>query len=1427
MVLGGAGAALRTPAGRDVVVRAALETVKGELDGSLSVGDVGGSFTGGLEARDVLLTDLDGKPVVQVPRLEMRYRVRDLLSGRVVLGQLKLSDPTVHLVADSTGTLNLERVLRLDRPGGGGPSPLIAFRDVEITEGTITLPGDAESNGAGGAPRTVERLAARLSYARLSSPLPGEKALRFDIADLQARVSSPAVDLRGARGTVEILGDSLAVDLDEVRLPGSVASVRGAVTWPRDTLLYALDVRASRMATADLRWIMPELRAGLAGRASATLRSQSGDVLEVRLTNLALTGAGGGGALRGTLGLVLGPGSHRTLQGTDLVADSLDLEYVRPLLDTLPVAGRLTGRFRGEGPEERLAVEVDWTFQDSLVPGWPRSHMTGSGVVALGGEDGLAFHEFAVREARLDMRTVQRLVPLDLLGEVDAVGTLNGPWEQAAFSGTLRHRDGALPPTVARGVLRVDSRVDPLGLWADLSLDSLALDGMRPSYPVLRVGGTFAGDVRLSGYLDSLGLEARLVGPAGEVAAQAQLFFDGSRRGAHWLDAQFLRLDLRRLSDALPATSLRGRLRGRALLDSAAAARVSGELQLGGSLVAGSALDSLHARFGLAHSVLSIDTLSLAGPHLVAWASGGLGLAGGPADTLRIEARTDSVGVVEPVARWLAQARQAPDGAPSGAMDAVASVAGTLDNAALSVRLRTPRLRWGPLKLRGAEARGQWQTGDRGVVALDGAADSLGWDRFAFSALEARVRGRRDSLGWFARSRWGDFAAGLAAGRLMTDTARSDLVVDSLALRLPSEVWFLAPHSRFAISDSVIAIDSTALESASGGSKVALAGSVPRVGRGSLAVSLEGIPLADAWALWQRDPSEVWGTLSGTFTLAGLARDPVMHGKAALQDLAFRGFRAPYVNGTFEYRARRLAGEFAFWRGGQQVLGMAVDLPLDLALSGAPADRKLPGALSILVRADSVDLGFVEAMVPLARQTGGRLSADFGIAGTWSRPQLTGTIAVNQGAATFPALGVRHEDLYGRLTLVGDTIRVDSLAFRSGAGAATVRGFVRLAELTRPVLDLRIGARDFRVMDVRDYLGFAASGEVTLRGPVYGATLTGRGTVPSGVMYFTDLITKQVVNLEDTRYADIIDTALVRRQGLREEFENRFLDSLRIDGLVLGMGSEVWLRSAEANFQLTGELAVSKVADRYRLDGTLGTPRGTYRLPLTTTIKSEFSVTRGELQYFGTPDLNAAVDIDARHVVRRPDQNVNVDVHIGGTLYAPRLALTSDIRPPIPETDIISLLLFGTSSVQAIGESGRNRELITTALSRYAAAAVSGQLERSLITDLGVPLDLVQIRPGDVLGTGGPVLSGTEIAVGKQVTMFGLPTFWTVSPRICPDQIRNFVDVPKNLGASAELRLTRQWRLAASRDPVGPCAGLTSTRSAYQFGLDLFWERIY
>ncbi len=620
------------------------------------------------------------------------------------------------------------------------------------------------------------------------------------------------------------------------------------------------------------------------------------------------------------------------------------------------------------------------------------------------------------------------------------------------------------------------------------------------------------------------------------------------------------------------------------------------------------------------------------------------------------------------------------------------------------------------------------------------------------------------------------------------------------------------------IDDSSVTFQNVGFAHARQLGRVSVQGRFPFSGPGELAGSVEALPVEDIALAVFRGHERTQGVLSGTLQLSGTARAPMLRVFVALRDGGFGEFRAPYTESVVQYRDRRLTGEVGLFRMGEEVLRIDVDVPVDLSLAGAPR-RRLPGPIRVLARADRVDLSLLEATTPSVREIGGALDADFGITGTWEQPELTGTITIRDGAATLPALGVRHEALNGSFGLAGDTIHIRDVTLRSGRGSARLGGFVRLEELTHPVLNVEITAREFRAVDVRDFLTLAASADLALRGPLYGATLTGAGTATRGVLYFADLITKDIVNLQDTLFAEFVDTALVRRQGLGAAFQSRFLDNLRIDSLRLDMGSEMWLRSSEANIQLAGAVFVSKLRNRYRIDGTLQAPRGTYRLQLALGTTREFTVTRGDVRYFGTPDLNADLNIDARHLVRTVrGEDVTVSVNIGGTLYEPQLTLSSDIRPPISDTEIISYLLFGAPSVQA-GAVATGFE--TRLLSQQIFGALSSQLEYSLIADLGVPLDYLQIRPTTATGE----VSGLEVAVGKQFRVWGRPAFLTASPRLCPRQ--RFLD-PENLGASLEFRLSRRWLLAASADPRGSCEALTTPLAGrYQLGFDLFWETSY
>ncbi|MSR06745.1 MAG: hypothetical protein EXR93_06750 [Gemmatimonadetes bacterium] len=1424
-VAGFADAAMRTAAGRNIIVRAGLNAANSRIDGRLTVGQVDGSIRHGLEARDVAIEGNDGVELARVPELSIRYRLRDLLRGRIVLGQLTLSRPTITLVQQPGGRLNVEDILRLGKPRQGGRNPLVAFSDVAVNGGRITVTTFADSS-ARGEPRVrrFDGLNLRLGYLRLASPLAAERAIRMEVADMRVKMSDPLLDIRGGAGLIEIDGDSARVAMDALVLAGSRSKVQGVFSWHTRAVLFNLAVETKDASLDDVRGLAPKIHTGLTASGALTLRTNQDGTFEFQSDRVTVRGTGGGGSLAGRMGFVLGPKDTWGARGVDITLDNFDLEYVRPILDSMPLAGRLTGTLEADGPRARLVVGADFAFRDSLVAGWPETRIRATGTVGVGGPDAFTWRGVQVEQSRIDLATVRRLLPaVALRGILSAIGTMNGPWLEPEFTGTLRYRDQPLPVSVAKGVVRIDARRDTIGVWANLAWDSLNLAGFRTSYPGFVANGAFAGETRLSGYADSLTLTADLTGPPGQIVGGGALTLVGPHSGVHGLDLELRALSLDGLHPSLPPSRLFGRVTGLIDADTMNPPEARIQLALDSSSVAGSGLDSLRGTLTTVDSLLRIENLALWARAAHVSAYGGLGLGGSRSDSLVFAVELDAVAGVEPFARWLLALE--PDtlrGGPVGA----ASVRGTLTGSRSAFRISgeatVPHVKWGTVTLANAAATGEWQRAERAAVRLDGTADSAGFAGFLLTNVGVGLEGRRDSLGWRFSSRMGDSVLVAAAGRAHRDSLALAVALDSLVMSLPVHQWRADSGAVVVWTDGSLTFQHTTLVSTDGGARLLIEGALPMAGGrdGKLHGSLELLPLKDLLAVMGREYRDVAGELSGTFDLDGSTADPVMAGAFSLVNGVWGEFRAPHVETTLNYAAHRLQGRGSLRRLGEHVLDLDVDLPLDLSLETVTR-RQVDGALAIHAVADSVDLAFADALLRQVREASGQINADVRIAGSWARPELSGAVAIVNGAVSLPSVGVRYEAMNGRFALVGDTIRIDqlnlestSLAVRKERGRLQVTGFLWLEEFSRPVVSLHFVTNEFHALEARNFLSAVATGELDLVGPVIGARLSGRGTMTKGVLYFSDLITKQVVNLQDTLFRDVVqDTSFIRRQGLGPAFHNVFWDSLTIGKVDLAMGSDVWLRSNEANIQLEGSVQVAKEANVYRLDGSLATPKGTYRLQLLPGVSREFTVVGGQVQYFWTPDLNAALNISAQHVVkRRAEANVTVSVNVAGTLYVPKLVLSSDFQPQLSDTEIISLLLFGTPRPEDVATAG------TRSQADLAVAQLSGVLfgaGNTLVSNLGIPLD-IQFRTSDVAAG----FSGSEIAVGKQLMVFGTTLFLNGSLRGCPGSVVTLG------GASLEFRMTREWRVAASLEPTGTCQtnGL-SNNAGRQAGVDLFWEK--
>ena len=1410
--------------GRELLRGVALRELGKAVDGTVRIGTVRILPWLTVEVRDVELDDREGRPVLGAARVRASFSPLDLVRGRFVFHDVEVFRPTVDLRQGADGRWNVARLFRTSADTTPGRRrPLVDLTDLRVAEGTLAVQPTGRA--------TPLRFAGlTLDLRRLRASHPDSAALIAEVRNVAFRSEDPAVRVKRGYGHVVVGGDSVAVRLDVLELPGSVLSVSGRYRGgPSPT--YDVSANAERFRFEDIAWLAPSLpREGGGTLSLRALRAADGTSLwDFRAADVRT----GVSRVRGSVRVRAGGPRGAVIEAMDVTTSPLDLALVEPWLGAFPLQGLVAGHTSGSGALSDLSVDADLTFTDAAVPGRPVSTVIGRGRLALGGSGQVAFRAFTLGRADLSLATIEHIAPaVNLHGRIVVSGTLDGPWRAASFNGALAHTDGDGPTSRARGSARLVLG-DTVYLTAELDVDSLSFDDLARTYTGLPLHGAVAGHVRVAGPVSALEVSADLAGPAGHVVATGVVGGHDSLTSVR-LEGWFDGVDLAPHFDWSPPTVLAGTFATDLRVptaDSLAPTTGTVQVTLDKPQVAGVTFVRAGLALGLGREAVRIDTLFAEHTSGHFEAVGAFGRPGTPPARVSFSAGVDTLASFAPLARWW---RDRSGGGADGdgglegdvGLEGAGRLSGTLSGttAAWDVQgdLSLASFEYQSVRARALHMQGTYAPGGAAAnidVTVD--AESLAVAGFRTGELHAAVRGPLDSVAIRVDAALPLSVSLRAALSVSLDSAHLRARIESARLGLPSGVWTLAGPARVVVTPDSVAVEGVDLRSGTG--RLRADGTLPLRGVGDFRLVADSVPVTDVFALAQRDTADIGGLVSASVQVAGTAAAPTMEAYVSLTDGRFGDFHTPLVDGRFHYAGRLLTLEGALRRDTVRVLGVRGSLPLDLSLT-AVEHRRLPGPIEFFIQADSADLSAVNAFTTLVSDVRGSLTADVGVRGTWSQPVLSGKASVTDGALTLPSLGQRWQGITMRLTATGDSIHLLEARIRSG-GTLDVSGAIVLEDLTRPVLHLTLAAHGFQALNKRDFAGLTGTGTLRLEGPLMGATLTGALTVEEGFLAFADLVEKRIVNLDDPEFAAVVDSNLARAAVVGPSAQNVFLDSLRIDGLRLTMGTSVWLRSSEANIQLDGEITVSKSVEGalnpYRLDGTLRALRGTYRLTMGPTSK-DFQVTRGEVRFYGTPDLDPQLDIAAEHHVRALRGNdLVVRALITGTLLAPRLTLESDQRPPLSETEIVSYLLFGRPSFDLLGGAtgtGSEQAVLQGALAGFAGIA-AGQLEQTLVSDLGLPLDYIAIRPG----TAGDVLGTMRVEAGRQI---GARTFLTLAAPLC--EVRRGIS-SQLLAATVAYQLTGRWRLQVSIEPLmQECRAIgivPQPSTPYQIGLDLFWQR--
>ena len=384
------------------------------------------------------------------------------------------------------------------------------------------------------------------------------------------------------------------------------------------------------------------------------------------------------------------------------------------------------------------------------------------------------------------------------------------------------------------------------------------------------------------------------------------------------------------------------------------------------------------------------------------------------------------------------------------------------------------------------------------------------------------------------------------------------------------------------------------------------------------------------------------------------------------------------------------------------------------------ADAPMDGVLELRI----ADLGVWGPWLPPGWRLVGGLHASTTVGGRFGAPEYTGELS-GQGIGVRNVLqGVDVRDGELKITLLGDSARIEKFAASAGKGQLTLLGDASLGAAPRAELTLRL--EQFQLLGRVDRR-IVASGDATLRLGRDTLALTGTFGVDEGLIDFSrsdaprlsDDVQVQRGGAEAPLFTKVADTEVT---AIEERRRRASLD-LRVQ-----LGEKLRIRGQGLDAGLRGELRLTAPQGRLRVDGSVRTVDGTYRA-----YRQRLNIDRGVLTFNG-PIENPQLDIEAT----RPNLDVRVGVAVTGTVLVPRVRLFSD--PDMSDADKLSWLLRGRAS-EGPGSGD-------TALLQAAAMALIAGDEPTVLDQLFnlFGIDDLSVRQSDN-AAGGAIFS-----VGKQLS---------------------------------------------------------------------------
>ncbi|MGA7537681.1 MAG: translocation/assembly module TamB domain-containing protein [Steroidobacteraceae bacterium] len=476
------------------------------------------------------------------------------------------------------------------------------------------------------------------------------------------------------------------------------------------------------------------------------------------------------------------------------------------------------------------------------------------------------------------------------------------------------------------------------------------------------------------------------------------------------------------------------------------------------------------------------------------------------------------------------------------------------------------------------------------------------------------------------------------------------------------------------------------------------------------------------------------GELNADAQLRGRSTAPVGSASFELTGLklansAALGLPAVNLHGSARFR-RRTARVFAELAAGRKSR---------LTLSGR-APLSSTGTVALRV-AGTMDAALMNSILEArGEQAAGTLTVDASVSGTTHAPQIRGVVRLANGDLRDYAEGVHLDHINARLVGSQGVLRIASLTARAGPGRLSARGTVGVLQ---PGMPIHIFLSAHKIQPItNDILTANLDADMRVAGTLRRRMdITGTLHVNHASINVPNGLPPSVATLNVIRPGQKAQPPAAAGPGL--------VIGLRI---TLDAPAAIFVQGRGLDTQLGGELKVTGTSDKPQVSGGFSMIRGTFSLAGTS-----LNFTSGRVSFNGQglkDKIDPTLDFIAQSTVTY-NGPTTVTLHVTGFADSPKISLSSN--PPLPQDDLLALLLFGkpASKLSAIEVAETGAALAS--LSGIGPGGGGGSKWNPLTwIQKGLGLNTLSVGsaspPGGAAAGGGTSATGASIMAGKYIS---------------------------------------------------------------------------